>query len=127
VSKAGSKVAAGGQKAPASPKQPEKRDPFVSPLKTMAPATIQAKRPPGKAGMLIGQANLLGVARTPSGMQAIVVAENQTFFLKENDKVFNGRVLKIASDSLVFEETVVDPMGQTVKREVVKKLPVEVK
>ena len=45
--------------------------------------------------------------------------------LKENDKVYNGRVVKITADSLVFEESVLDPLGQTVKREVVKKLPAD--
>jgi Tfp pilus assembly protein PilP len=105
-----------------------RRDPFVNPVRqvTADNAPPPASLPPGIAGLLIGQANLVGVLKTASGMKAMVVASgNRTFFLKENDKVYNGRVTKITADSLVFEESVLDPLGQLVKREVVKKLPAD--
>jgi len=105
-----------------------KRDPFVNPIRQIQSDTAppQASLPPGIAGLLIGQANLVGVLKTAAGMKAMVVAPgNRTFFLKENDKVYNGRVTKITADSLVFEESVLDPLGQMVKREVVKKLPAD--
>lgn len=105
-----------------------RRDPFVNPVRQISPdsAPPPASLPPGIAGLLIGQANLVGVLKTNTGMKAMVVATGgRTFFLKENDKVYNGRVTKITADSLVFEESVLDPLGQTVKREVVKKLPAD--
>lgn len=105
-----------------------KRDPFVNPIRqtTGDAAPPPASLPPGIAGLLIGQANLVGVLKTSAGMKAMVTAPgNRTFFLKENDKVYNGRVIKITADSLVFEESVLDPLGQTVQREVVKKLPAD--
>jgi len=105
-----------------------RRDPFVNPIRQVSAdaAPLPANLPPGIAGLLIGQANLVGVLKTSTGMMAMVVATgNRTFFLKENDKVYNGRVVKITADSLVFEESVLDTLGQTVKREVVKKLPAD--
>jgi len=105
-----------------------RRDPFVNPIRQLQSdaAPPPASLPPGIAGLLIGQANLVGVLKTTTGMRAMVVATGgRTFFLKENDKVYNGRVTKITADSLVFEESVLDPLGQTVKREVVKKLPAD--
>ncbi len=105
-----------------------KRDPFVNPIRqtTGDAAPPPASLPPGIAGLLIGQTNLVGVLKTAQGMKAMVTATgNRTFFLKENDKVYNGRVTKITADSLVFEESVLDPLGQTVQREVVKKLPAD--
>jgi hypothetical protein len=41
--------------------------------------------------------------------------------LRENDPVFNGYVVKITGDSVVFQETVQDKLGKTFTREVVKK------
>jgi len=104
-----------------------KRDPFVNPVRQQVDSAPPPQSlPPGIAGLLIGQANLVGVLKTSAGMKAMVVAPGgRTFFLKENDKVYNGRVTKITADSLVFEESVLDPLGQTVKREFVKKLPAD--
>jgi Tfp pilus assembly protein PilP len=105
-----------------------RRDPFVNPIREVPASAAPPPQslPPGIGGLLIGQANLVGVLKTSAGMKAMVVATGgRTFFLKENDKVYNGRVVKITADSLVFEESVLDPLGQTVKREVVKKLPAD--
>jgi hypothetical protein len=105
-----------------------RKDPFISPLRDLAAevAPPQASLPPGNAGLLVAQINLIGVVKTQQGMKAMVTSANgRTYFLKENEKVYNGVLTRITSDSLVFEETLLDPLGQTVKREVVKKLPGE--
>ena len=39
-----------------------------------------------------------------------------------NDIVYNGRVARITIDSIVFEETSIDPNGKSITREIVKKL-----
>jgi hypothetical protein len=105
-----------------------RKDPFISPLRSLAAEATppQQALPPGNAGLLVGQINLVGVVKTTQGMKAMVTAANgRTYFLKDNEKVYNGAVTKITSDSIVFEEVLLDPLGQTVKREVVKKLPGE--
>ena len=45
------------------------------------------------------------------------------YFLKVNDKVYNGQVTKITEDTIYFDETVVDPFGKTSKREIAHKIP----
>jgi Tfp pilus assembly protein PilP len=123
---AASKAGAAAKRAAAPSAADTRRDPFVNPIRPAAAEAAPQTLPPGIAGLLIGQTNLAGVLKTNQGMKAMVTASgNRTFFLKEDDKVYNGRVVKITADSLVFEETVLDPLGQTVKREVVKKLPAE--
>lgn len=107
----------------AEPKAPEKRDPFIPPMKKQDPNAPPVILPAGNLGLVVGQANLVGVAKSPKGMIAMVAGPNgKTYFLKENDKVYNGRVAKITADSMVFEETVIDPIGRTSQREVIKKL-----
>jgi hypothetical protein len=56
-------------------------------------------------------------------MMAVVAnSTKKTYFLRENDQVFNGSVEKITSDSIIFREYVKDPLGRETAREVVKKL-----
>jgi hypothetical protein len=38
---------------------------------------------------------------------------NKAYFLRENDPVFNGYVMKITGDSIVFQETLQDRLGKT--------------
>ena len=47
---------------------------------------------------------------------------NKAYFLRENDPVFNGYVVKITGDSVVFQETVQDKLGKPFTREVVKRI-----
>jgi len=56
-------------------------------------------------------------------MIAVVVnAANKAYFLRENDPVFNGYVVRITGDSVVFKETVQDALGHAFTHDVVKKL-----
>lgn len=105
---------------------PGQRDPFLVPVKPPDPNLPPPTLPPGKRGLVIGQANLQGVAKSAAGMIAVVITPNgRVYFLRENDQVFNGRVLRITMDSLVFEENVIDQAGNKLKREVVKRLAAE--
>jgi Tfp pilus assembly protein PilP len=96
-----------------------KRDPFFSPV-------VQANGSgcsTGKKCLEIGQINLRGVVKSESGFIAVVTNTlNKAYFLRENDPVFNGYVVKITGDSVVFQETVQDKLGKTFTREVVKKI-----
>jgi len=98
-----------------------KRDPFVSPVVSQGAAGSGCST--GKKCLEIGAINLRGVVRSENGFIAVVTnSMNKAYFLRENDPVFNGYVVKITGDSIVFEETLQDRLGKTFTREVVKKI-----
>jgi Tfp pilus assembly protein PilP len=97
-----------------------KRDPFFSPVVQQASGSGCST---GKKCLEIGQINLRGVVKSESGFIAVVTNSiNKAYFLHENDPVFNGYVVKITGDSVVFQETVQDKLGKPLTREVVKRL-----
>ena len=77
----------------------------------------------GKKCLEIGQIALKGVVHQDSGFIAVVTnALNKAYFLRENDPVFNGYVVKITGDSIVFKEMYQDRLGKSFTREVTKKI-----
>jgi hypothetical protein len=97
-----------------------RRDPFISPVVSKAGGSGCST---GKKCLEIGNINLRGVVHSESGFIAVVSNNmNKAYFLKENDPVFNGYVVKITGDSIVFQETLQDRLGKTFTREVVKKI-----
>ncbi len=97
-----------------------KRDPFFSPV-VQQPTGSGCST--GKKCLEIGQINLRGVVHSESGFIAVVTNTlNKAYFLHENDPVFNGYVVRITGDSVVFEETVQDKLGKPFTREVVKRI-----
>jgi hypothetical protein len=97
-----------------------KRDPFVSPVVSQSSGSGCST---GKKCLEIGAINLRGVVRSESGFIAVVTNRlNKAYFLRENDPVFDGYVVKITGDSIVFQETQQDRLGKTFTREVVKKI-----
>jgi hypothetical protein len=97
-----------------------RRDPFISPVVSHAGGSGCST---GKKCLEIGAINLRGVVRAESGFIAVVSnGMNKAYFLRENDPVFNGYVVKITGDSIVFQETLQDRLGKTFTREVVKKI-----
>lgn len=97
-----------------------RRDPFISPVVSHAGGSGCNT---GKKCLEIGAINLRGVVRAESGYIAVVSnGLNKAYFLRENDPVFNGYVMKITGDSVVFQETLQDRLGKTFTREVVKKI-----
>jgi len=121
-------VAVEDQKNPTDSKKPEKtyssagkRDPFVSPVVSRSIGGSGCSA--GKRCLAIDQIALTGIVKADSGMIAVVVnALNKAYFLRENDPVFNGYVVKITGDSIVFKETVQDKLGKPFEREVTKKI-----
>jgi|ERR1700681_4383680 len=97
------------------------RDPFVSPV--MSRAMTGSGCSSGKRCLAIDQINLRGVVKSDDGMIAVVVnALDKAYFLHENDPVFNGYVVRITGDSVIFKETVQDKFGKPFTREVTKKI-----
>jgi hypothetical protein len=122
--------AADASKALEAPKLPKpeekkwamsgKRDPFFSPV-VQQPTGSGCST--GKKCLEIGQINVRGVVKAESGFIAVVTNSlNKAYFLRENDPVFNGYVLRITGDTVVFQETVQDKLGKPLTREVVKRI-----
>jgi hypothetical protein len=98
-----------------------RRDPFVSPVvnRSMTGSGCSV----GKKCLAISELALKGVVRAETGYIAIVTnALNKAYFLHESDPVWNGYVMKITGDSVVFQETIEDKLGKPFTREVVKKI-----
>lgn len=96
-----------------------KRDPFFSPVVQQNGSGCTT----GKKCLEIGNINLRGVVKSDTGFIAVVTNNlNKAYFLRENDPVFNGYVVKITGDSVVFQETVEDKLGKQFTREVVKRI-----
>jgi Tfp pilus assembly protein PilP len=97
-----------------------KRDPFFSPV-VQQPSGSGCST--GKKCLEIRQINLRGVVKSETGFIAVVTNSlNKAYFLRENDPVFNGYVVKITGDAVVFQETVQDKLGKPLTREVVKRI-----
>lgn len=110
--------------SPAAKGPAGKRDPFVNPVvRVAAGGGTGSMCSTGKRCLMINDMALRGIVKTSNGMIAVVSnSANRAYFLKENDPVFNGTVLRITSDSVVFRESVVDNMGRESTREVVKRV-----
>lgn len=100
---------------------PGKRDPFVSPVQSRSNAPLNCGT--GKRCLVLDQTRLEGIVKAPNGMIAVVAnSANKAYFLRENDPVYNGFVMRITPDSVVFRETISDRLGRKSTREVVKKV-----
>jgi hypothetical protein len=98
-----------------------KRDPFVSIIKAQTATSVGCST--GKKCLVVGDVMLKGIVRSSAGMIAVVEnGQRKTYFLHENDPVFNGQVVKIEPDAIVFREMVVDRLGRQSSREIVKRI-----
>jgi len=98
-----------------------RRDPFLSPVVNHSMGGSGCSS--GKRCLAVDQIALTGIVKSDSGMIAVVInAMNKAYFLRENDPVFNGYVVKITGDSIVFKETLQDKLGKSFTREVTKKI-----
>ncbi|HVS87000.1 MAG TPA: pilus assembly protein PilP [Candidatus Acidoferrum sp.] len=101
-----------------------RRDPFESLVGRQKAAADAAKNlPPGKAGLQVSTLRLDGVVKAPNGMIAVVTnPQSRTYFLREGDQLYDGRVEKIAMDGVSFHETGKDAFGKPVERQVNKRI-----
>ncbi len=98
-----------------------KRDPFVSPVKANSNEPFNCGT--GKRCLVVDQTNLEGIVKAPNGMIAVVSnPARKAYFLRENDPVYNGFVVRITPDTVVFREQVTDKLGKKFTREGVKKV-----
>ena len=111
--------------APAADKEPKvaKRDPFESLIGHEQGGGKTGPLPPGKAGLQVSTLRLDGIVRAPTGMIAVVSnPQSRTYFLREGDQLYDGRVEKIAMDGVSFHEVGKDAFGKPVERQVNKRI-----
>lgn len=101
-----------------------RRDPFKSLLAAPDRPEFRGPRPEGIPGLLIDEIDLTGIFRTSKGYVAQVVAANQkkSYLLKEGDQLYDGDVVSINKNEVVFKQIVQDPTALKPFREVVKSL-----
>jgi len=101
-----------------------RRDPFESlTARQDSAAKVAANLPPGKAGLQVASLRLDGIVKSPNGMIAVVTNPQQrTYFLREGDQLYDGKVEKIALDGVSFNEVGKDAFGKPVERQVNKRI-----
>jgi hypothetical protein len=99
-----------------------RRDPFES-LVNRQQAGGAKNLPPGKAGLQVSTLRLDGIVKASNGMIAVVSnPQLRTYFLREGDQLYDGRVEKIAMDGVSFNEVGKDAFGKPVERLVNKRI-----
>lgn len=100
-----------------------RRDPFRSLLESRN-VERRGPRPEGVPGLLIDEIVITGLFRTPRGWVAQVRASDQgkSFLLREGDALYDGELVSIGSNEVVFRQVVQDPTALKPFQEVVKKL-----
>jgi Tfp pilus assembly protein PilP len=101
-----------------------RRDPFKSLEVGQNRPELKGPLPEGIPGLLIDEIDLSGIYRTSRGFIAQVAApnKNRSYLLREGDQLYDGDVVRITSNEVVFKQIVNDPTVLKPFREVVKKL-----
>lgn len=101
-----------------------RRDPFRSLLIGQNRQAPRGPMPEGIAGLLIEEIDLTGIYKTSRGFVAQVVASNKakSYLIREGDQLYDGDVVSISLNEVVFKQIVNDPTVIKPFREVVKKL-----
>ena len=112
------------KKPVASEQKISRRDPFESLIgRKQAQDALAKNLPPGKAGLQVGTLRLDGIVKSANGMIAVVANPQQrTYFLREGDQLYDGKVEKISMEGVTFHEEGKDAFGKPVEREVNKRL-----
>lgn len=102
----------------------DRRDPFKSLLVGTELPGEQRVRPPGIPGLLIDELNITGIFRTSAGfvVQVQSADKEKSYLLKQGDQLFDGDVVSISSNQVVFKQINQDPTALKPFREVVKAL-----
>jgi hypothetical protein len=117
------KPAASRASTPEKEPKVAKRDPFESLVGREHGGGTTGPLPPGKAGLQVSTLRLDGIVRAPSGMIAVVSnPQSRTYFLREGDQLYDGRVEKIAMDGVSFHEVGKDAFGKPLERQVSKRI-----
>ncbi|MCG8461664.1 MAG: pilus assembly protein PilP [Holophagales bacterium] len=101
-----------------------RRDPFISLLEQRDSPEVRDKRPDGIAGLLIEELRVEGIFVLDQGPVAQVKAASQetSFLLRPGDGLWDGDVVRIDLEEVVFKQSVNDPTSLKPFREVTKRL-----
>jgi len=102
----------------------DRRDPFKSLLAAREANEPRGPRPEGIPGLLIDEVIISGIFRTPEGWLAQTQASNneKSYLIRVGDQLYDGDVIAISANEVVFKQIVQDPTALKPFREVVKKL-----
>ena len=102
----------------------DRRDPFRSLLVRGDTADDRGPRPEGIPGLLIDELRLSGIYRTSQGWMAQVqaAANAKGYLIKEGDQLYDGDVVSVTRDEVVFRQIVRDPAALKPFQEVTKRL-----
>ena len=102
-----------------------RRDPFRSldVTRTIQAASAPIVRPPGLKGQLVSEIRIMGIVKSKGELTAIVQGyRDKTFFIHANDILYDGKVLEIRNDAVIFDQTLTDNLGKKISQQIVKKL-----
>lgn len=101
-----------------------RRDPFKSLLAPSKAPDLRGPRPEGIPGLLIDEVMITGIFRTQEGYVAQVQSaeSERSYLLKQGDELYDGDVVRITDNEIVFKQIVQDPTALKPFREVVKTL-----
>ncbi len=101
-----------------------RRDPFRSLQQRRRIGPSAEKRPEGPAGLLIDEISVEGVFVLDGGpvVQVQSASQETSFLLRVGDQLWDGDVIRITLQEVVFKQSVNDPTALKPFREVVKKL-----
>ncbi len=107
-----------------------KRDPFLT-LRTLkkpeaarpiAPPPL-TQRPPGLAGLLVGEVTVVGMVGDGKSMVALLRGvDNFTYFARSGSRLYNGYVESLSGDQVGFVRETVDTRGNHHRSKVIKNL-----
>lgn len=104
-----------------------RRDPFRS-LLVRAERGMPGQRPPGIAGIAIDDVILQGLWRTRAGYVAQVRGtDNKSYLLRSGDQLFDGEVLRIGPNEVIFRQNLNDPQSVKPFRDITKQLNATIK
>jgi Tfp pilus assembly protein PilP len=102
-----------------------RRDPFLSLLQRTQLDELQDRpRPEGVPGLLIDEIDLKGIFQMGDRWFAQIQTadKEKSYLVEEGDELFDGEVVAISANEVVFKQMVNDPSIIKPFREVVKKL-----
>ena len=101
-----------------------RRDPFRSLIQRAADTNEDRERPEGVPGLLVDEIAVQGIFMLPEGPVAQVVSTSQdtSFLIRPGDQLWDGEVVSMTLNEVVFKQDTDDPNSLKPFREVVKKL-----
>jgi hypothetical protein len=82
-----------------------RRDPFVSLLGGTKSKTASIP----KGALTVADAKVVGITRAKEGFVAIIIgSDKKARFMKEGDKLFDGQIIQIQEDRVIFRQDLTD-------------------